>query len=91
MTQIIIAMPDNERRSFLAAMTTIQDQANTYTDQCVKILVDEYGAAEAGVERDIFYLAAVYHLAQGNPLPEPGEAVKEAIGMYKAKCLGMEA
>lgn len=91
MTQIIIAIPESERQTFLAAMATIEDQANAYTSQCIKILVEQHGAIEAGIKREIFYHKAVGQLAQGKELGEPAERVKEALSLYKAKYLGMEA
>lgn len=88
--QLVITMPESERQQFLEAMTAVTDQAEVFTAECIKILVEQYGATESGIKRDIFYHNAVGQLVQGKALGEPMERVKEALRLYKAKYLGTE-
>jgi len=86
---MIISMPDDEREKFLEAAQSIADQAEAYTVECVKILVEQHGAIPEEIERDIFLHNAVGRLIQGKELFPPRERVLEAIGTYKAKYLGL--
>ena len=87
---IILQITQAQADEFLAAALPLLDTAADYAEQCVEILVAEYGAKREGIHSDLFRYSAISTLANGQQLSDPHDAVRHAIQVFKPSALGLE-
>lgn len=87
--QMVIVMEDEDKAALLNWYDAAAVTANEFTDACVQILVEQYGAIREQVHRDIFFDSAISKQMHGTALPEPVEAVKKAIQTWQDHLLGL--
>ena len=88
---MIIAMPDDERDAFIADVEQRFAAADLYADECIAVLVAQYGADPARVDREIFKSHHFSRVIDGKPVWPPVLAVAHAIGTWIPSVLGMVA
>lgn len=87
--QMVIVMEEEDKAALLNWYDAAAQRANEFTDACVQILVEKYGAYRGGINRDIFFDSAISKQMHGTALPEPAEAVKKAIQTWRDHLLGL--
>ncbi len=86
---ITIHLSQSQADEFLAAALPMLDTAADYAQQCVEILVAEYGANREDIRSEIFRDPAISRLMNGQPLDDPPLAVQHAVEMYEPSVLGL--
>ncbi|MBP8055156.1 MAG: hypothetical protein KA314_04910 [Chloroflexi bacterium] len=87
--QMVIEMPEEEKAALINWYDAAAKVADEFTDACVNILVEKYGAIREQIHRDIFFDSALSKQMNGFPLPEPAAAVERAMQIWKSHLLGL--
>lgn len=86
---ITIHLSQSQFDEFLATAPPMLDTAADYAEQCIEILIAEYGAKRENILAEVFRDPAISKLANGQSLDDPHLAVRRAIQMYKDGVLGL--
>jgi hypothetical protein len=89
MTQMIIAMSESDKDSFIADYERRQVAANLYADECVAILATQTGAAIARINREPFVNHHFSQSLNGKVPNAPAIQVEQAVEFWRPEYLGI--
>jgi hypothetical protein len=89
MTQMIIAMSESDKDSFIADYERRQDAANLYADECATILAAQTGVEISRINREPFVNHHFSQSLNGKEPNTPVVQVEQAVEFWRPEYLGI--
>jgi hypothetical protein len=89
MTQMIIAMNESDKDSFIADYERRQVAANLYADECVAILSAQTGVEVSHINREPFVNHHFSRWMDGEAPNDPEVQVAEVVEFWRPEFLGI--
>lgn len=91
--RIHISVSESELQEVFAWHDKSKSSSLAFADECVRILVEQYGAKADWIDRSIFFYShmgqCVENVISGKPIDDPATSVAKHVAIYREECLGL--